>query len=46
MTMLLDGESKPCKPMPMKNLEDIIKNISGFIQYWESLEIAVVGGSH
>ena len=29
----------------MKNLEDILKGILGFIQYWESLKIADVGGS-
>jgi hypothetical protein len=29
----------------MKNLEDILKGISGFIQYWESLKVADVGGS-
>ena len=43
-TMLPDGESRPCKPIPMKTLEDIIKDISCFIQYWESLKIADVGG--
>ena len=45
-TMLLDGEPKPCKPIPMKNLEDIVKGISGFIQYWESLRVSDVGGSY
>ena len=25
--ILLDGELKPCKPIPMKNVEDIIKDI-------------------
>ena len=44
-TMLPDGGPRPCKPIPMKNLEDIIKNISSFIQYWEILKIADVGGS-
>jgi hypothetical protein len=44
-TMLPDGEPRPCKPIAMKNLEDILKGISGFIQYWESLKIADVGGS-
>ena len=29
----------------MKNLEDIVKGISCFIQYWESLRVAHVGGS-
>ena len=43
--MLPDGEPKPCKPIAMKNLEDILKGISGFIQYWESLKDADVGGS-
>ena len=43
--MLLDGEPKPCKPIPMQNLEDIVKGISRFIQYWESLRVADVGGS-
>jgi hypothetical protein len=38
--MLPDGEPRPCKPTPMKNLEDIVKGISCFIQYWESLKIA------
>ena len=44
-TMLPDGEPKPCKLIPMKNLEDIVKGISGFIQYWESLRVSDVGGS-
>jgi hypothetical protein len=43
--MLLDGEPKPCKPIAMKNLEDILKGISSFIQYWENLKVADVGGS-
>ena len=43
--MLPDKETKPCKPIPMKNLEDIVKDISGFIQYWESLRVSDVGGS-
>ena len=38
-------EPRPCKPIPMKNLEDIVEDISGYIQYWESLKIADVGGS-
>ena len=29
--MLPDGEPKPCKPIPMKNLDDIAKGISSFI---------------
>jgi hypothetical protein len=44
-TMLPDGKPKPCKPISMKNLEDIVKGISGFTQYWESLKIANVGES-
>jgi hypothetical protein len=44
-TMLPDEEPKPCKPIAMKNLEDILKGISGFIQYWESLKVTDVGGS-
>ena len=43
-TTLPDGEPRPCKPIPMENLEDIVKNISNFIQYWKSLKIADVGG--
>jgi hypothetical protein len=27
-TMLLDGESRLCKPIPMKNLENILNGIS------------------
>ena len=44
-TMLLDGEPRPCKPISMKNLKDILKGILCFIQYWENLKIADVGGS-
>jgi hypothetical protein len=44
-TMLPDGEPKPCKPIAMKTLEDILKGLSGFIQYWENLKVADVGGS-
>ena len=44
-TMLPDGEPKASKRIPMKNVEDIIKNISCFIQYWERLRVADVGGS-
>ena len=43
-TMLTDGEPRPCKPIHMKNLKDIVKDKSGFIQYWEILKIADVGG--
>ena len=45
-TMLPDGKPKPCKPIPMKNLDDIAEGISDFIQYWESLSVADVGGSY
>jgi hypothetical protein len=31
--MLPDGEPKPCEPISMKNVEDIIKGISCFKQY-------------
>jgi hypothetical protein len=44
-TMLPYGEPRPCKPIAMKSLEDILKGISNFIQYWESLKIADVGRS-
>ena len=43
--MLPNEEPKPCKPITMKNLEDIVKDISDFIQYYESLKIADVGVS-
>ena len=44
--MLPDGEPRPWKPIPMKNLEDILKGIIPcFIQYWEILKIADVSGS-
>ena len=33
--MLLDGEPKPCKPTPMKNVEDIIKDTLSFNQYFD-----------
>ena len=35
--LLPDGNPKPCKPDPMKNGPEIIKNISGFIEYWKKL---------
>jgi hypothetical protein len=35
--MLPDGEPKPCTPSPMRNGPEIIKGISGFIQYWKEL---------
>ena len=44
-TMLPDGEPRPCKPITMKNLENIVKGISDFLQYWKSLKIVDVGGS-
>ena len=43
--MLLDKEPKLCKSIPMKNLKDIVKNISCLIHYLESLKVADVGGS-
>ena len=33
--VLPDGEPKPCIPSPMRNGPEIIKGISGFIQYWK-----------
>ena len=42
--MLPDRKPKPCKPISMKKLEDIVKGISGFIQYWENLRVVDVGG--
>ena len=32
-----DGDPKPCKPDPMRNGPEIIKGISGFIDYWKKL---------
>ena len=43
--ILLDRKPKPRKPIPMKNVKDIIKDISCFIQYWDSLRVMNVGGS-
>lgn len=43
--VLPDGGSKPCKPIPMENVEDIVKGISNFIQYWECLRVADIDGS-
>jgi hypothetical protein len=43
--MLANGELKPCKPIPMKNVEDVIKSILGFLQYWDCLRVVDVGGS-
>lgn len=34
-TMLPNGKPKPCKPIPMKNVQDIMKGMSRFIQYWD-----------
>ena len=34
-TMLPNGKPKPCKPIPMKNVEDIMKGMSHFIRYWD-----------
>jgi hypothetical protein len=42
--ILPDRESRPCKPILIKNLEDIVKGILSFIPYWKSLNIADVGG--
>ena len=44
-TMLPNGKPKPCKPIPMKDVKDIIKDISYFIQYWDHLHVVDVGGS-
>ena len=33
----LNGDAKPCKPDPMKNGPEIIKDISEFIEYWKKL---------
>ncbi len=35
--MLPNGEPKPCKPDPMRNGPEILKGISGFIQYWKEM---------
>ena len=35
--LLPDGEPSPCKPDPMRNGPEIIKGISGFIEYWKEL---------
>ena len=35
--LLSDGDPKPCKPNPVKNGPEIIKGISGFIEYWKEL---------
>lgn len=43
--MLSHGKPKPCKPTPIKNVQDIIKGISTFIQYWECMWVVDVGGS-
>jgi hypothetical protein len=31
------GEPAPLSPQPMKNLEEILRGISGFMKYWEKL---------
>ena len=41
-SMLPDREAKPCKPILMKNVQGIIKDISCFIQYWECLRVAML----
>ena len=33
--LLPDGDPKPCKPDPIRNKLEIIKDISGFIDYWK-----------
>jgi hypothetical protein len=35
--LLSDGDPKLCKPDPMINGPEIIKGISGFIEYWKEL---------
>jgi hypothetical protein len=35
--VLPGGDPKPCKPDPMRNGLEIIKGISGFIEYWKEL---------
>ena len=35
--MLSDGDPKPWKPDPMRNGLEIIKGISGFMEYWKEL---------
>ena len=35
--LLPDGIPKPCKPNSMRNRPEIIKGISGFIDYWKEL---------
>src|ERR1700737_4804700 len=35
--LLPDGDPKPCKPDLMRNGPEIIKDISGFIEYWKEL---------
>ena len=44
-TTLPNGKPKPCKLIPMKNVKDIIKAISGFIHYGEALWVLNVCGS-
>ena len=35
--MLPNGNPKPCKPDPMRNGSEIIKDISRFFEYWKKL---------
>ena len=44
-TMLLDGKPKPCKPILMKNVDDIIKGILNFMQDFDCLRVVDVSGS-
>ena len=34
--LLPTGEMKPLAPIPMKNRDDIVKGIGGFIKMWET----------
>ena len=43
--MLPVGKSKLCNSILMKIVEDIIKDISSFIQYWERPWVVDVGRS-
>ena len=42
--MLPDGDPKSRKPDPMKNRSEIIKGISGFIEYWKELCLEAMQG--
>ena len=35
--MLVDGEPKSCKPNPIKNEKDSMKEIYEFVTFWEGL---------